>query len=290
VTAKKMGHASRLDAQASDPLRLPPQAPSTLTVPAVDKWSYFQNGTFLADADRDINVMTNGRHWVDVVHTPAVARTASDLGVDTLSRQQLFKLALDTLLVPRRNVVTAARGVLAQVASASKQKLRHRSPFYVGVQIRCGSHGRLTWYDPTRHSLQDVPCFVAQAVRACGGRPICPIFLTADSRTAADAFRSELLKQPHSQQRYAVIEADGPILHTDRTNASTAAATGAADPWLRSVVDWWLLKHASSLVISRSGFGETAAWASARGAPARRIELGVPGACNVTAFDAASAF
>lgn len=285
---KETGRLS-IDAErlAMDALHLPPQPATTLTIPAVDRWSYFENGHFLKDLNRDVNIMTNGRHWVDVVATPALANRAQALGIASLSRKQLFGLAVDALLAPRRNVVLAAAAVLAKLGASTSSL-----PFYVGVQIRCGSHGSLTWNDPTRHSLADMPCFVAEALAACGRRNPCPIFLTADSRTAADAFRVELVKQQGSRST-RVVEAEGPILHTDRTNASTAATLGMPDPWLRSIVDWWLLKHASTLVISRSGFGETAAWASATGAPARRIELGQVesrSTCNVTSFDAASVF
>lgn len=288
--ARRRGGKGRLDAEhvASAPQHLSPQAATTRTIPAVDRWAYFQNGTFLEDAHRDINIMTNGRHWQDVVVTPEVADVATTLGVASLSRQHLFKLAVDALLAPRRNVVNAARAVLDKLGGKKGTPF----PSYVGVQIRCGSHGSLTWYDPTRHSLRDMPCFVAEALAACGSRAPCPIFLTADSRTAADAFRGEMARQQGSHNTI-IIEADGPILHTDRTNATAAAATGAADPWLRSIVDWWLLKHASALVISRSGFGETAAWASSRNVVARRIELGQTASrsvCNVTAFDSGSVF
>jgi len=46
----------------------------------------------------------------------------------------------------------------------------------------------------------------------------------------------------------------GSIAHTD---LSCVAKEHAKDVWLRSIINWWVLKHASALVISWSGFGET---------------------------------
>lgn len=61
----------------------------------------------------------------------------------------------------------------------------------------------------------------------------------------------------------------GSIAHTD---VSRVAKEHAKDVWLKSNMDWWMLKHAPGLVISRSGFGETAAMASgAKTAP--RLKL-----------------
>ena len=257
-------------------------------VPAVDAWGYFTNGTFAKDSKQDIDVMTNGRHWLDIVHATSSSIRAQFLRLEALSRQQLFKSGVDALLSPRRNVIDAARAIQDQLtASGDNGSLFSRKAWYLGVQIRCGSHGMLTWNDPKRHSLADIPCFVKGTMQACVGRKTCPIFLTADSETASKAFQEAVIKSGITNAK--IVEAEGPILHTDRTNASAAAAMSARDPWLRSVVDWWMLKEASALVISRSGFGETAAWASTNHATTR-VELGRPGACNLSVFDTFSQF
>ena len=269
--------------------RRPRERASVKVIPAVDAWTYFINGSFANDSKTDITIMTNGRHWLDIVNTTASKTRARVLRLDALTRQQLFKAGVDAVLSPRQTVVDAALVVHGRLAARpNNASMQTQQPWYVGVQLRCGSHGSLTWSDPERHSLADIPCFVGEAVKACTGREVCPIFLTADSDTASTAFRAALLSA--GPPNAVVVEAEGPILHTDRTNATAAAATGASDPWLRSIVDWWVLKHAARLVISRSGFGETAAWASATEAPARRVELGAPGACTVTNFDSASLF
>ena len=59
---------------------------------AIDAWSYFQNGTFLNEISRDVDLITNARHWLNVVQTPGLEDMAHHLGVASLSRQQLFKL------------------------------------------------------------------------------------------------------------------------------------------------------------------------------------------------------
>ena len=262
---------------------------SAKVVPAVDAWGYFTNDTFAKDLEQNIDVMTNGRHWSDVVHATSSSNRARFLRLEALSRQQLFKLGVDALLSPRRNVIDATRAILEQLtASKDNDSLFSKKAWYVGVQIRCGSHGMLAWNDPKRHSLADIPCFVKGTMQACAGRTTCPIFLTADSVTASKAFRDAVITSGVVNAK--IVEAEGPILHTDRTNVSAANAMGAPDPWLRSVVDWWMLKQASALVISRSGFGETAAWASKKNTPTQRLELGRPGACNLSVFDTLSRF
>lgn len=262
-------------------------------VHAIDVWTYFENGAFLQDAYSNVNIATNARHWHDIVSAAAVKDRARALGLNTLSRRNLFELALRALLRPKSHVTFTAQAVLQKLSTLNGH--RNRAPWYVGVQIRCGSEGGLSWSDDERHSLRDVPCFVREAVRACSDRTICPIFLTADSVSVASLFKAELSR--HRRQTagsgvtvaYIVAEADGPILHTDRTDTHTLDA-GLTDPWLRSIVDWWLLQHASHLVISRSGFGETAAWASSSAQAARRVELKAPGACNVSDFTTSSVF
>jgi hypothetical protein len=260
------------------------------SVEAIDVWTYFENGAFLTDVNTNVRVATNGRHWLDVVQTPALARQVQSMGLEPLSRQSLFRLAIDSLLLPTPKVTASARSVLDRLSPARRHAL-----WYVGVQIRCGSEGALSWDDPARHRLDDIPCFVQETLRACGRRERCPIFLTADSITASEVFKAEL----DSRRREAaaagvffpqiiVAEADGPILHTDRSKVSSLGNDGP-DPWLRSIVDWWLLKRASTLVISRSGFGETAAWASSTAQASRRMELG-PAKCNVSDFETHSSF
>lgn len=166
-------------------------------VRAIDVWTYFENGNFLRDLDHDIRVATNSRHWQDVVLTPSLTDAACGLGVNTLSRHHLFKLALRSILLrPKHHVAAGARSVLHRLATASPpSSARPRTRWYVGVQIRCGSEGRLSWEDPARHSLIDVPCFVRETLRACGFREQCPIFLTSDSASVSTLFKAKLDRQ-----------------------------------------------------------------------------------------------
>ena len=66
-----------------------------------------------------------------------------------------------------------------------------------------------------------------------------------------------------------VVQVPGRIAHTD---LSRVAKEHAKDVWLKSIMDWRMLKHTSALAISMSRFGENAAMASgAKTAP--RLKL-----------------
>ena len=137
---------------------------------------------------------------------------------------------------------------------------------YIGVQIRLGGRnsGAVSgWDDPARHSLEDVDCFAAEVVRLCHKTHIKSIFVTADSDEAVRKFEDAVAEK--SAKVFSpfpppiVVQVPGSIGHTDR---STVSSEHAGDVWLKSILDWWALKHAAALVISRSGFSETAALSS----------------------------
>lgn len=129
------------------------------------------------------------------------------------------------------------------------------------------------WDDPARHSLEDVDCFAAEAERLCHRTHIKSIFVTADSdddvRKFEDAVAEKSAGECSSCPPPIVVQVPGSIGHTDR---STVSSEHAGDVWLKSILDWWALKHATALVISKSGFGETAALSS-DAASALRLKL-----------------
>ena len=89
--------------------------------------------------------------------------------------------------------------------------------------------------------------------------------MTADSEEAVRAFEDAVSRESASSSSSShsppplVVQVPGIIGHTDRSSVVTEHAQHV---WLKSILDWWALKHAVALVISRSGFGETAALAS----------------------------
>ena len=148
---------------------------------------------------------------------------------------------------------------------------------YVGVQIRLGGQNNIPvsgWDDPSRHSPDQVQCFAEEAVRLCSRMRVASIFVTADSEEALRAFEDAVDRESAtacwSCPRPIVVKVPGIIAHTDKSHF--AEREHAKDVWLKSIMDWWMLKHASALVVSRSGFGETAAMASNAEA-VRRLRL-----------------
>ena len=246
-----------------------------------NRYKYFNESMFIPDIGKNIEVHTNAYHWKQVVRNKIFRERALSLGLLGLSQAELFKLAVDELFGNPTSVVRESfESLMRQLAGGQDDK---RNFPYVGVQIRVGGkNGNPVsgWNDPSRHSLSDVPCFAAEAVRLCHFLHAKSIFVTADSEDAVRVFEDAVARESASAcwscPPPIVVQVPGSIAHTD---LSRVAKEHSKDVWLKSIMDWWMLKHASALVISRSGFGETAAMASgAKTAP--RLKL-VP-ATNAT--------
>jgi len=226
---------------------------------SIDVWNYFTDALFLKDTGKNLEIITNSFHWKEIVQNQVFKERTASLGLSDMSQAELFKLAIDELLGnPTRIVRGSYASVLRRLAGGYEPK--EFGPSYVGVQIRLGGGAVSGWQDPSRHSMDDVQCFAKEAVRVCHLMRIHSIFVTADSESAVRAFEDGVLRNSASQSSPPiVVQVPGVIAHTDRSNVTEEHAK---DIWLKSILDWWVLKHASALVVSRSGFGETAAMAS----------------------------
>ena len=231
---------------------------------AMDDWTYFTESLFLNDTGKNIDITTNSFHWKEVVRNQAFRERAASLGLLRLSQAELFQLAIDELFGDPKSVVRDSfESVMRRLAGGQKNAVP-----YVGVQIRLGgknSNPVSGWVDPSRHSLDEVQCFAAEAVRMCHRMHIGSIFVTADSEEAVRAFEDAVSRESASSSSSShsppplVVQVPGIIGHTDRSSVVTEHAQHV---WLKSILDWWALKHAVALVVSRSGFGETAAMSS----------------------------
>ena len=252
-----------IDSLASTPL----PANGAITRTAIDNWKYFSEFSFMEDTGENVEIHTNSFHWKEVVRHPAFRKRAASLGLSNLTQAELFKLAIDELLhSPTSTVRESFDSVKQRLAGGSHEEESNASVPYIGVQIRLGGRngGAVSgWDDPARHSLEDVDCFAAEAVRLCHKTHIKSIFVTADSDEAVRKFEDAVAEKSAGECSSCpppiVAQVPGSIGHTDR---STVSSEHAGDVWLKSILDWWALKHAAALVISRSGFGETAALSS----------------------------
>jgi hypothetical protein len=260
---------------------------------------FFQDGH---DIRTDLPVNTSvairsaNHRWIDIVRNPHLRDTAIQYGLIGLTREELFRLALDVLILgPRPAVVSQADSVLAAMGMAKPQRLTyiaHRQPgstpvmvtsksrsslsvqgVLVGIQLRTGAHGA-SWQnrDPPRHSLGTVACFAAEVVRDCRTWKTCYVVFTSDSEQAASLFRTHIdeavknlalqTNQPGmSIPDIRVGESSGEIMHVYKRSVDGRPPT--SDEWLKTMVDWYLLRQSDALILSRSGFGWTAAWAGA---------------------------
>jgi len=239
------------------------------------EWWYFLNGTYKNDVEESIRIATNSDHWLHIVNDSDFYDRASSLGLISESHAELFKIAADVLLgCPSPILKKAYRDLMISFLDSErfpkKRRMRYENFAYVGVQLRLGGKHVAGWNDPPRHSMEDISCFVAETIRLCRRNGVANVFLTSDSKTGADIFKKMIVKNWKGQSPFKLVEARGSIVHTDR---SVNEGDGA---WNKSILDWWTLKHAVALVVSRSGFGETAAWSS-NAVTARALRLASPG-------------
>lgn len=111
---------------------------------------------------------TNAYHCKEVVRNPVFRERALSRGLLSLSQAELFKLVIDELFGNQRSVVRESFKETMRRLAVGQDDQQNFS--YVGVQIRVGgknSNPVSGWIDPSRHSLEQVPCFAAEAVRLC---------------------------------------------------------------------------------------------------------------------------
>lgn len=242
-----------------------------------------------------VAIQSANHRWTAIARNPHLRQVAIQYGLIGLTREQLFRLALDVLILgPRPAVVSQADAVLAAMGMPKPQRSaytthRHPTPpglvetsrtssslpaagVLIGIQVRTGSHGA-SWQsrDPPRHSLGSVACFAAEVVRDCQAWKTCYVVFTSDSDQAASLFREHInnMVQDIASQGQAgagppdirIGESYGEIMHVYRRNVD--GRPPRSDEWLKTMVDWYLLRQSDALILSRSGFGWVAAWAGA---------------------------
>lgn len=187
--------------------------------------------------------MCNAATWNWIKLNPHVAEAVTAYNLHKLTTLDMFRVVILLYFGETSNV-------LYDHVKLHMNDLERHSCLKVGVQIRTGGYG--LWNDPQRHPPQSGNMFGFLAVQQCTRS--CALFLTTDSEVAKQVFMDHVRNFSHIER---VLTTPGQPIHVDRQlqpGASYAAR-------LKSYIDWELLRHMDTLIISRSGFGETAAWA-----------------------------
>ena len=226
-----------------------------LTRGLIDVVPYYGKGVFVKDIGKNLLIRTNSHNWALVARNEQFKSITSKIGINQYSSSQLFQAAIDSIFIlPQDNLKNSFESKLNSMNNQS----------YIGVQLRIGGK-HVDWTDPPRHSLNSIECFVLEVIRLMLITKLSTIFITGDSQSAIERFKLLLpkfwMKERNSHLNIPIIyENDGKIAHTDRSE--NVVEQNSNEIWLKSILDWWMLRHSSALVISRSGFGETAAWSS----------------------------
>jgi hypothetical protein len=131
----------------------------------------------------------------------------------------------------------------------------------VGAHIRTGGDGN--WNDPDRVPLDHAVLFAEKAVQICleYGCKKCLFFVSSDAQRAKQVFSRTI----HFAGRMLLgvelqtVSMDGMILHLDRSAFDDADEKTK----MMTFIEWMALRKMDHLVLSQSGFGESAAWAEA---------------------------
>ena len=127
---------------------------------------------------------------------------------------------------------------------------------FIGIHFRSGASLGQNWLDPERHAVSDLPKFLtcAAQIESELGRDM-PFLITGD--VEADLLREHVhALAPEFSTKLRFV--NGTVAHVDRTDdVETQIVKGG---FMNSWATWWILaQYSVGLVLSRSGFGETAA-------------------------------
>ena len=218
---------------------------------------YMLPNLLACNSGADLRLHTNIRLWQGVLARPEVQSTVAHLGLVGLAETQQFRVMVNALFSrPRLRLKDAVNQLQDALGPAGTR--------YAGVQIRTGGDGTL-FQDPARHPIDSARCFAAKAAELVANGTVKAVYLTSDLADATVAFGQawQQLFQGHPVPP-RIVQAPGAILHIDRSDTQQLGLDidTAQAAWLKSVADWWMLRGAHAHVVSQSGFGMTAAWAS----------------------------
>jgi hypothetical protein len=179
-----------------------------------------------------------------------------------------YKALLTLLFTPTAAVVAAANRVL------DKYVRQHGQVQKVGVHFRAGDVVE-GWAHPQaqfHNHPNKTRCMVARiaGLAAASTHPLA-VFVTADSDGIAEKIVREAAVVANVAVAFASITLLGKVHHLDRETG----LRNDVDPKLRIYVDWLLLRDMDYLLLTKSGFSNTAAlWACA---PAEMLVAGEQG-------------
>eukprot|EP00392_Amoebophrya_sp_AT5.2_P008940 g8968.t1 len=217
-------------------------------------------------------VSTNLREVGQFLNHPRFQTKAIQLGL--LGTPYLAHYIWRFLLRPGfflQNQIQDARDTLqigtwhSEAAAGEATQKIHYQP-YLALHFRAGNESR--WWDPSRHGMRSLAedffrcaerveeeLFSAYPVASSGSRggaslPGIPWYLATDTARVADLPEVQALVERGKLKMLNVDE----ISHVDRSKGSERL-NGIVPAW----VSWYLVGEAAAVILSRSGFGETAA-------------------------------
>ena len=178
--------------------------------------------------------------------------------IQRLDKLEMANIAMQLLLQPNSYLIREMQNYTNEIAGFDEM-------FKIGIQLRTGDASMIKNYDgqaPVRHSADCGFLFAQEALKLCLRKPArqCLFFITSDSEDATVTIK-ETISKSLSNDTFFILETQGQAAHIDKVSLD-ANVKETREYYLKTYLDWAFLTKMDALVISRSGFGETAAWAS----------------------------
>jgi hypothetical protein len=220
-----------------------------------------------------VQIRINQMKWKTILQNKLISNSLLKLKLEKLTFVEMAHIALKFLLVPKSTI-------FVNPIMFSENRIK------IGIHHRLGDTPFVR-NGVTRHSLSDTRCFASKAVSVCESAQSvkstsgCSYFLSCDSVQACRILRQHLAPWNSTRE---IVENVGPIQHIDKPrHQNLTNSTELVRLYSRTFRDWVALSMMDKLVISRSTFSETAAFA-ARSAETFRFAANDPQLFPISSF------
>ena len=183
-----------------------------------------------------VRLRTNAFIWRDIINQSGAYKGIL-LGLSTFD---MFRVAFFLMCnQPSHQVTESIKNYMSAFNPGSMK---------IGVHMRLGG----SWGDAVRVPAQYISSFAKRVADICNGT--CVVYIATDNKEAQLSFKNMVALYG---KNITLVAPSHDIVHIDRNSQAHTQ-----DAILGVFIDWHLLRLMDYLVISRSGFSQTASWAS----------------------------
>ena len=207
-----------------------------------------------------VEIRTNCFQWTNFKENPYMLDRINHFFpyLKEMTSIQMSSTALRLLIKGPSSYSLDRINLLSDVATSASEVL-----LQIGIQHR---HGDLDFGRPDTHrfSVDSAVCFANKAIEVCKAHAnkFCVFVITSDTTAASLRIRQVIQSSDLHDSNFTMIETNGAITHIDASDSWELNGMSSRDYFAKTFIDWLLLVRSDYLIISRSGYGETASWYS----------------------------